>query len=60
MRLVAALCLTGAVWFGYLLGRRIPPAVGALTAVGIACYPLVIYTAQRRQGPMAEDKVDTP
>ena len=45
MRFVAVLCLAGAVWFGYLLGRRISPAVGALTAVGIACYPLVIYTA---------------
>ena len=46
MRWVAVLCLGGAVWFTYLLGRRTgSAAVGAVAAVALACYPLVIYTA---------------
>jgi hypothetical protein len=45
MRLVGVLCLAGAVWFGYLLARRIAPAAGALVAVVTAVYPLFVYTA---------------
>ncbi|TCO65148.1 ArnT family glycosyltransferase [Actinocrispum wychmicini] len=45
MRLVGVLCLAGAVWFAYLLARRISPLAGALVAVVTAVYPLFIYTA---------------
>jgi Dolichyl-phosphate-mannose-protein mannosyltransferase len=45
MRLVAVLCLAGAVWFSYLLARRISLAAGALSAVVVAAYPLFVYTA---------------
>ncbi|WP_083472474.1 glycosyltransferase family 39 protein [Kibdelosporangium phytohabitans] len=45
MRLVGVLCLAGAVWFGYLLARRISPVAGALVAVVTAAYPLFVYTA---------------
>jgi hypothetical protein len=45
MRLVAVLCLAGAVWFGYLLARRISPVAGALVAAVMAVYPLFVYTA---------------
>ena len=46
MRLVGVLALGGSVWFIYLLGRRVhSPATGALAAVVVAIYPLLIYTA---------------
>jgi 4-amino-4-deoxy-L-arabinose transferase-like glycosyltransferase len=46
LRLVGVLCLAGSVWLAYLIGRRVhSSAVGALAAVGIALYPLIIYTA---------------
>jgi hypothetical protein len=45
MRMAAVLCLAGAVWFGYLLARRISPVAGALVAVVMAVYPLFTYTA---------------
>ncbi len=45
MRMVSVLCLAGAVWFGYLLARRISPVAGALVAVVMAVYPLFVYTA---------------
>ncbi|WP_158881482.1 ArnT family glycosyltransferase [Amycolatopsis anabasis] len=45
LRLVGVACLAGSVWFAYLLGRRITPAAGALAAVVLACYPLLVYTA---------------
>jgi len=46
MRMVGVLALAGSVWFAYLIGRRVhAPATGALAAVVVACYPLLIYTA---------------
>jgi 4-amino-4-deoxy-L-arabinose transferase-like glycosyltransferase len=46
MRFVGVLALVGCVWLIYRLGRRIgSPAVGAVAAVVLACYPLGIYTA---------------
>jgi 4-amino-4-deoxy-L-arabinose transferase-like glycosyltransferase len=46
MRMIGVLALAGSVWFAYLLGRRVhSPATGALAAVVVACYPLLIYTA---------------
>ena len=46
MRMIGVLALTGSVWFTYLLGRRVhSPATGALAAVVVACYPLLVYTA---------------
>lgn len=46
MRMVGVLALTGSVWFTYLLGRRAhTPATGALAALVVACYPLLVYTA---------------
>jgi 4-amino-4-deoxy-L-arabinose transferase-like glycosyltransferase len=46
MRLVGVLALTGSVWFVYLLGRRAhSPATGALAALVVACYPLLVFTA---------------
>jgi 4-amino-4-deoxy-L-arabinose transferase-like glycosyltransferase len=46
MRLVGVLALTGSVWLVYLLGRRAhSPATGALAALVVACYPLLIFTA---------------
>ena len=46
MRMVGVLALTGSVWFTYLLGRRVHTAgTGALAALVVACYPLLIYTA---------------
>jgi 4-amino-4-deoxy-L-arabinose transferase-like glycosyltransferase len=46
MRFVGVLALAGCVWLSYRLGRRIgSPAVGAVAAVVMACYPLSIYTA---------------
>ncbi|SMC92367.1 glycosyltransferase family protein [Kibdelosporangium aridum] len=45
MRLLGIACLAGAVWFGYLLARRISPVAGALVAVVTAAYPLFVYTA---------------
>jgi 4-amino-4-deoxy-L-arabinose transferase-like glycosyltransferase len=46
MRLVGVLALAGSVWLVYLLGRRAhTPATGALAALVVACYPLLIYTA---------------
>jgi 4-amino-4-deoxy-L-arabinose transferase-like glycosyltransferase len=45
MRLLGVLCLAAAVWFGYLLARRISPVAGALVAVVTAAYPLFVYTA---------------
>jgi hypothetical protein len=45
MRLVAVLCMAGAVWFAYLLARRISPVAGALVAIVTAGYPLFVYTS---------------
>ncbi|ONI73152.1 hypothetical protein ALI144C_45270 [Actinosynnema sp. ALI-1.44] len=45
MRLLGVLCLAGAVWFGYLLARRISSVAGALVAAVTAVYPLFVYTA---------------
>lgn len=46
MRMIGVLALTGSVWFTYLLGRRVhSPATGALAALVVACYPLLVYTA---------------
>jgi 4-amino-4-deoxy-L-arabinose transferase-like glycosyltransferase len=46
MRFVGVLALAGSVWFTYLLGRRAhTPATGALAALVVACYPLLVYTA---------------
>lgn len=46
LRLVGVLALAGSVWFVYLLGRRAhTPATGAIAAVVVACYPLLIFTA---------------
>jgi 4-amino-4-deoxy-L-arabinose transferase-like glycosyltransferase len=46
MRMVGVLTLAGAVWFTYLLGRRAhTPATGAVAALLVACYPLLIFTA---------------
>ncbi len=46
MRFVGVLALTGSVWLTYLLGRRMHTAgTGALAALVVACYPLLIYTA---------------
>lgn len=46
MRLVGVLALTGSVWFTYLLGRRLhTPGTGALAALLVACYPLLVFTA---------------
>jgi 4-amino-4-deoxy-L-arabinose transferase-like glycosyltransferase len=46
MRFIGVLALAGCVWLVYRLGRRIgSPAVGAVAAVVMACYPLGIYTA---------------
>jgi 4-amino-4-deoxy-L-arabinose transferase-like glycosyltransferase len=46
MRFVGVLALTGSVWLTFLLGRRMHTAgTGALAAVVVACYPLLIYTA---------------
>jgi hypothetical protein len=46
LRLAGIAALAGSVWFAYLLGRRAgSPAVGALAAVVLACYPLLVYTA---------------
>lgn len=46
MRMVGVLALAGSVWFTYLIGRRVhTPATGALAAIVVACYPLLIYTA---------------
>lgn len=46
MRMVGVLALAGSAWFAYLIGRRAhAPATGALAAVVVACYPLLIYTA---------------
>jgi 4-amino-4-deoxy-L-arabinose transferase-like glycosyltransferase len=46
MRFVGVLALVGCVWLSYRVGRRIgSPAVGAVAAVVMACYPLSIYTA---------------
>ncbi|HKN96110.1 MAG TPA: glycosyltransferase family 39 protein [Pseudonocardiaceae bacterium] len=46
MRMVGVLALAGSVWFTYLLGRRAhTPATGAIAAVVVAVYPLLIYTA---------------
>ena len=46
MRMIGVAALAGSVWFTYLLGRRAhTPATGALAAVVVACYPLLIYTA---------------
>jgi 4-amino-4-deoxy-L-arabinose transferase-like glycosyltransferase len=46
MRFVGVLALTGSVWFTYVLGRRLhTPGTGALAALVVACYPLLIYTA---------------
>lgn len=46
MRLVGVLALAGSVWLAYLLGRRAYSAsAGALSAVLLAGYPLLGYTA---------------
>lgn len=46
MRWVGVLALAGSVWLAYLLGRRTgSAAAGALAAVLMAGYPLLIYTA---------------
>lgn len=46
MRFVGVAALAGSVWFTYLLGRRAhTPATGALAALVVACYPLLVYTA---------------
>jgi 4-amino-4-deoxy-L-arabinose transferase-like glycosyltransferase len=46
LRMVGVLALAGTVWFVYLLGRRAhTPATGAIAAVVVACYPLLIFTA---------------
>jgi 4-amino-4-deoxy-L-arabinose transferase-like glycosyltransferase len=46
MRMVGVLALTGSVWFTYLLGKRVHTAgTGALAALVVACYPLLIFTA---------------
>ncbi len=46
MRLVGVFALAGSVWLAYLLGRRMRSAgAGALAAVVMACYPLLVYTA---------------
>lgn len=46
MRFVGVLALAGSVWFTYLIGRRAhTPGTGALAALVVACYPLLIYTA---------------
>jgi 4-amino-4-deoxy-L-arabinose transferase-like glycosyltransferase len=45
LRMLGVLCLTAAVWFAYLLARRISPVAGALVAVVTAAYPLFVYTA---------------
>jgi 4-amino-4-deoxy-L-arabinose transferase-like glycosyltransferase len=46
MRLVGVLALAGSVWLAYLLGRRAhSPATGALAALVVACYPLLVFTA---------------
>lgn len=46
LRLVGVLALTGSVWFTYLLGRRLhSPGTGALAALVVACYPLLVFTA---------------
>ncbi|HEX5117378.1 MAG TPA: glycosyltransferase family 39 protein [Pseudonocardiaceae bacterium] len=46
LRMVGVLALAGTVWFVYLLGRRAhTPATGAVAAVVVACYPLLIFTA---------------
>ncbi len=46
MRLVGVFALTGSVWLTYLLGRRVhSAATGALAALVVACYPLLVYTA---------------
>jgi len=46
IRMVGVVALAGSVWFTYLLGRRAhSPATGAIAAVVVACYPLLIYTA---------------
>jgi 4-amino-4-deoxy-L-arabinose transferase-like glycosyltransferase len=46
MRFIGVLALAGTVWLVFLLGRRAhSPATGALAALVVACYPLLIYTA---------------
>jgi 4-amino-4-deoxy-L-arabinose transferase-like glycosyltransferase len=46
MRFIGVLSLMGTVWMVFLLGRRAhSPATGALAALVVACYPLLIYTA---------------
>ncbi|HEX3649531.1 MAG TPA: glycosyltransferase family 39 protein [Pseudonocardiaceae bacterium] len=46
LRMAGVLALAGTVWFTYLLGRRAhTPATGAIAAVVVACYPLLIFTA---------------
>jgi 4-amino-4-deoxy-L-arabinose transferase-like glycosyltransferase len=46
MRLVGVLALAGSVWLVYLLGRRAhQPGTGALAAIVVAVYPLLIFTA---------------
>lgn len=46
MRFVGVGALGVAAWLGYLLGRRaLSPGAGAAAALGIACYPLFVYTA---------------
>lgn len=46
MRFVGVLAMAGSVWLVYLLGRRMrSSAAGALAAVVLAGYPLLIYTA---------------
>jgi 4-amino-4-deoxy-L-arabinose transferase-like glycosyltransferase len=45
LRMLGVLCLAAAVWFAYLLARRISPVAGALVAVVTAAYPLFVYTA---------------
>ncbi|MBC6447997.1 glycosyltransferase family 39 protein [Actinokineospora xionganensis] len=46
MRFVGVAALGVSVWLASLLGRRIhSPAAGALAAVGVAAYPLFVFTA---------------
>ncbi|HEX4702840.1 MAG TPA: glycosyltransferase family 39 protein [Pseudonocardiaceae bacterium] len=46
MRMIGVLALAGSVWFTYLLGRRVHTAgTGAVAALVVACYPLLVYTA---------------
>ncbi|MGW1030149.1 ArnT family glycosyltransferase [Streptomyces sp. NPDC002577] len=46
LRLVGVLALAASVWLAFLLGRRLGSAgTGALAAVGVAGYPLFLFTA---------------